>query len=524
MFSSLRFRLWLTYALVVGVVIAIAGSTIAIYLLRNPSIDRRELQRLRLVSNLIIQRSQIFNLSPDSFSDTQKPAAERLQGVVERADNASGVRVAVFSSSGELMADSRAGQVASFPDWPVLSRRTPGVVSIFRDQAGKQWLYTISPMESGDYLLVAAPRPRFPAVNVLRDELLLPFIRGAALALILSLLVAIWIAHWITRPLERLADAARSASVGKIHPIQLGGPDEVQSVAKAFNEMGERVQASQRSQRDFIANVSHDLKTPLTSIQGFAQAIKDGTVDDPAAARQAADVIFQEAERMHRMVLDLLELARLDSGVVGYEYTKIDLGKLLENVVQKFALQAQQAQVDLKLMFSYASIGGSTSDILPAITGDADRLAQVFSNLVDNALKYTPAGGQVSLTARPVDGWVEVWVSDTGSGLPSEELERVFERFYQTDKSRSGTGRRGVGLGLAIAREIVQAHGGTISAYNRAQAEIIASPDPGLQNVGQSGSLTQTVLSDNGSVFVVRLPVGRSSDDRRPPELPVAKS
>ncbi len=427
MFSSLRFRLWLTYALVVGVVIVIAGLAVTIYLLRNPAGDRRELQRLRLVSSLILQRSQIFNLPPDAFSDPQKPAAIRLQSAVERADTASGVRVAVFDSSGTLLADSRFDLVAPLPVWSELSRRRPGVVSVFRDQSLKQWLYTISPMEGGNFLLVAVPRPRLQVLTILRDELLPPFMRGAALILILSLLMAFWIAHWITRPLEKLAEAAKSTSVGKFHQIQLGGPGEVQAVAKAFNEMGERVQASQRSQRDFIANVSHDLKTPLTSIQGFAQAIRDGTADDPVAAKQAAEVIYSEAERMHRMVQDLLELARLDSGVVSYERSEINLGRLLEGIVQKFALQAKQAQVDFRLVYSYTAGGEPTSNLLPTVLGDADRLGQVFSNLVDNALKYTPPGGQVTLTARPVDGWVEVWVSDTGPGLPAEELERIFE-------------------------------------------------------------------------------------------------
>jgi len=495
MFSTLRFRLWLTYVLIVGIVIFIAGLAFTIYILRNPAVDRREQQRLRLVSNLILQRSQIFNLPPGSFK------SDRIQNAVERADTASGVRVALFDAVGQLLADSRQGRVPPLPAWDsLLKERKPMNSLIFRDESGQQWLYVLSPMEGGNYMLVAVPRPRLPVLTVLRDELLPPVIRGVALALMMSLVMAFWMANWVTEPLRRLAHAAKSASIGRFQKIKPGGPSEVQSVANAFNEMSDRVQASQRSQRDFIANVSHDLKTPLTSIQGFAQAIIDGTADDPGSSKQAAEVIYSEAERMHHMVLDLLELARLDSGVVEYERKELDLGKILENIVQKFSLQACQARVSFRLVYNYNEAGESPSRFLPKIVGDADRLTQVFTNLVDNALSYSSSGGEVRLTAQSVDGWVEVWVSDTGPGLPPEEIDRIFERFYQTDKSRSSGSRRGFGLGLAIAREIVQAHGGTISAYNRTQL------DPSLFEPDQ------TLMSGLGSVFVVRLPIIQPKD------------
>lgn len=488
MFSSLRFRLWLTYVLVAVVVITIAGVAVVVYLWRNPTQDRREVQRLRLVSQLMLQRSQILNLPQGLF------AATRLQDSLQRADEALGVRIAVFASTGDLLADSRADVSTPLPDWSTLKQRKFVTAASFRDADRKQWLYTLTPMESGNYLLVAVPRSRTPVLSIMRDEFLKPFLRGLLLALFLSLIFAFWIAHWVTAPLQRMADATRSILAGKFRKIPLEGPLEVQSVAGAFNEMGERVQASQRSQRDFIANVSHDLKTPLTSIQGFAQAILDGTADDPEAARQAADVIYNEAGRMHRMVLELLELARLDSGVVVLERKPLDLGEMLQGIVEKFTPQARGAQVNLVLRFAGSQGDTLPSGYLPIIIGDSDRLGQVFSNLVDNALKHTPSGGQVEVTARPVSDWVEVWVSDTGPGIPADELERIFERFYQTDKARRGGVGRGVGLGLAIAREIVQAHGGSISAHNREQGE---------PEVGEARQ---------GSVFLVRLPIERPDD------------
>jgi signal transduction histidine kinase len=227
----------------------------------------------------------------------------------------------------------------------------------------------------------------------------------------------------------------------------------VQELTHAFNDMGARVRASQQSQREFVANVSHELKTPLTSIQGFAQALEDGTADAPEARRQAAGIIRQEAERMHRMVLDLLDLARFDSGMMDFQRTALDLPALLRNVTERLTPQAQAAGVTLELQ---------TGD-LPAIVGDGDRLVQVFSNLVDNAIKFTPSGGRVGLQAAALPNGVQVEVSDTGAGMTPEVAAHIFERFYQADASRRGGGKHGAGLGLAIVQEIVRAHGGRIS-------------------------------------------------------------
>jgi two-component system sensor histidine kinase ResE len=188
--------------------------------------------------------------------------------------------------------------------------------------------------------------------------------------------------------------------------------------------MNNRVQTSRKSQRDFVANVSHELKTPLTSIQGFAQAILDGTADTPEAQQQAARVIYDEAGSMHRMVLDLLDLARLDAGTLELQRAAVNLPDLLNSIAEKFTPQAHAAGVSISV----------ESANLPALMGDGDRLAQVFSNLVDNALKHTPAGGLVTLRVRLTDpttspgagSEIQVDVADTGAGIPPEALPHIF--------------------------------------------------------------------------------------------------
>jgi signal transduction histidine kinase len=292
-------------------------------------------------------------------------------------------------------------------------------------------------------------------MNVLADELIPPFLIGGALALVLALFLAFWVAGWVAGPLQRLVSATQRFSGEDVpNPLPLEGPDEVRELVGTFNEMTARVQSGQKSQRDFVANVSHELKTPLTSIQGFAQALLDGTAATPEQQKQSVQVIHNEASRMYRMVLDLLDLARLDAGIADLQRAPVDLTALLNGIAERFAPQAHAARVTLQV---------EAAPGLPPIIGDGDRLAQVFNNLVDNALKYTPSGGRVCLRAVPDGGWLEITVEDNGAGIPAEGLPHVFERFYQVDPSRTGGVHHGAGLGLAIAHEIVRAHGGKMS-------------------------------------------------------------
>ena len=227
---------------------------------------------------------------------------------------------------------------------------------------------------------------------------------------------------------------------------------------RAFNSMAARVQASQKSQREFVANVSHEMKTPLTAIQGFAQALLDGTAETKEAQQKAAQVIYSESERMHRMVLDLLDLAKLDAGTADMKMSPVNMRVLLNSIAEKFAPQSKRAGVKI------------VTDIpadLPPLIADGDRMAQVFTNLVDNALKFTPQGGAITLRAFMDMDMMNISVTDTGAGISQENLPHIFERFYQADPARRGGEAHSAGLGLAIVHEIVAAHGGRISVQSR---------------------------------------------------------
>jgi signal transduction histidine kinase len=316
------------------------------------------------------------------------------------------------------------------------------------------WLYTLTRLRSGGWLMVAAPRPRVPLLSVVRDEFFSPILQAAVVSLLLSLILAFWVARWVAQPIQRLVTASHQLPDANLAPLVEEGPTEVRELVSAFNSMTSRVRASQKSQRDFVANVSHEMKTPLTSIQGFSQAIVDGTADTPEAQHQAAAIIYSEAGRMHRMVLDLLDLARLDAGTANLKSEPVDVASLLANMEEKFALQAREAGVEIRVQE-----GG-----LPLIPGDGDRLAQVLTNLVDNAIQHSQRGGAIELSARSEGESLVIEVSDTGAGIPQEALPHIFDRFYRGDPSRQGGQDHGAGLGLAIAHEIVLAHHGTISA------------------------------------------------------------
>jgi signal transduction histidine kinase len=309
-------------------------------------------------------------------------------------------------------------------------------------------------LPDGTLLVVSAPRPKVSLPAILTDELLAPLLEGGVIGLLLSLILAFLIARWVADPLQQVVAAARSLPAEVAQPVVEGGPHEVRELTRAFNAMVARVQSGRRSQRDFVANVSHELKTPLTSIQGFSQAILDGTADTPEARQQAAQVIFTEASRMHRMVLDLLDLARLDAGSADLKMSGVDVRALLNGVVEKLLPIAAKAGVKLGVRFG---------DHLPTLLGDGDRLAQVFTNLVDNALKFTAPGGSITLRAVHDRGEIQVAVDDTGKGMPQNVLAHIFDRFYQVDDARQGGEAHGAGLGLAIVHEIVEAHSGRIS-------------------------------------------------------------
>lgn len=436
MFTSLRSRLWLSYAVIITTALSIVTVVLLVFLIRNPLLSRQVQERLRDAQNTVVA---------DPGKYLKDPVA--LEKIRQDYD----VRLIVFDASRNMVYDSNPNDPRiSFPRRNILNR-TPQTA---RDEAGQLWLYTFKKLSSDRILVVTAPRPRIAVLNIFTDQFLSPILQGGLIALFLSLVLAYAVSRWVADPLQKVVHAAQSYPSEEMKVLSPSGPHEVQDLTRAFNSMIARVEGSQKSQREFVANVSHELKTPLTSIQGFAQAILDDTADTPERRKQAAQIIYNEAGRMHRMAVDLLDLARLQAGIADLNMAPVDVNALLKSIVDKFTPQAQKAGIDLQL---------DLSGELPVLLADGDRLAQVFTNLVDNALKFTPANGQASLSVTSAADEMQISITDSGTGIPKESLPRLFDRFYQVDASRAGGERHGAGLGLAIVKEIVEAHNGRIS-------------------------------------------------------------
>lgn len=436
MFTSLRSRLWLSYAVVITIALGLVALVILTFLIRNPVLSRQIEDHLKTAQNVVVATPQPFIDDPT--------ALEQIQQTYD-------VRLLMFDSSHRLVFDTN----PNAPRLPFPRRNIFGrLAQTARDASGQLWLYSFKRLSTDRFLVTAAPRPRVPILAIFTDTFLRPVIEGGLIALFFSLILAFAISRWVADPLQRLVRAAQTYPSEEMKSILPSGPHEVQDLTRAFNSMISRVESSQKSQRDFVANVSHELKTPLTSIQGFAQAILDDTADTPEARKQAAQIIYNESGRMHRMALDLLDLARLEAGTADLKMSAVDIKALLQNIVDKFTPQAQKAGIALH---------SDVPEHLSNVSGDGDRLAQVFTNLVDNALKFTPRTGQVTLSAVKAGVEMAISIADTGIGVPKEALPHLFDRFYQVDASRAGGENHGAGLGLAIVKEIVEAHGGRIS-------------------------------------------------------------
>ena len=211
-----------------------------------------------------------------------------------------------------------------------------------------------------------------------------------------------------------------------------------------------RVRHLETVRRDFVSNISHELRTPLASLKALTETLQDGALEDPNAARRFLVRIEAEVDALTQMVAELLELSRIESGQVPLDLKPVNPATLLYTALDRMRMQVERAALTLSVV---------CPPDLPSIRADAPRLEQVLVNLIHNSVKFTPPGGQVILSAQKAEGFIDFSVQDSGVGIPADALPRIFERFYKTDRARSGGG---TGLGLSISRHIVEAHGGRI--------------------------------------------------------------
>ncbi|HKY53009.1 MAG TPA: ATP-binding protein [Anaerolineales bacterium] len=278
----------------------------------------------------------------------------------------------------------------------------------------------------------------------------------------MAMVLGYFLSSTVTERIHLLQGAAEQLAKGDLKtrvPVQ--GRDEVAALAVTFNQMAEQLQAADRKQRDIenmrrdlIAWVSHDLQTPLTSMRAILEALSDGVVDDPEMVNRYLNTAQKDVRSLSALIDDLFQMAQLDAGGFPLNRASASLNDLISDTLESFSELAYRESITLE---------GKVESNIDPVYMDTQAIGRVLNNLISNALRHTSAGGKIHIWARRIDQGVEVSVSDTGEGIRAEDIPHIFERFYRGEKSRSrATG--GAGLGLAITRGIVRAHGGTIRA------------------------------------------------------------
>ncbi len=362
-------------------------------------------------------------------------------------------------TGGEVLVLDRNGRLVDFPG---SSRTPPPAEAVTRVLAGSPFVGQVRPDQTREsFIVTAVPVPRgggavllFAPAEPLQHSLRLArrylWLAGAG-TLLVGTGLALMLSRGLLRPVIAIEQATRQIARGDFSTrVEVTATDEIGQLSAAVNQMTAQLAAYETRRREFLANVAHELRTPLAYIQGYTQAIAEGLVSPEERARYQR-VVHEEAVRISRLVGDLMDLAQLEEGQMAMDQTPVDLYLPIEQAAATMRPRAEVKGVQV------------TTEVpadLPQITADGGRVQQVVFNLLDNALRHTPTGGAINISAAAAAGWITVRVTDTGPGVEPAMLPLIFERFHKGHGS-------GKGLGLAIVRSIVRAHGGEVGAENR---------------------------------------------------------
>lgn len=285
-------------------------------------------------------------------------------------------------------------------------------------------------------------------------EIFKSFLLAAILALALAFVFVYLMTYQMMKPLRSMSAATRSFAKGDFsYRVNVKGSDEMAELAAAFNAMAQSLATIEASRRNFVANVSHELKTPMTTIGGFIDGILDGTIP-PEKEAYYLKIVSDEVKRLSRLVKEMLNMSKIEAGEMKIKPTRFDISEKLFRILVSFEQTVNQRRIEIR---GFEDLQGIT------IEADDDMIHQVIYNLIDNAVKFTDDGGYIHITAKTDGDFVVVSIKNSGEGISSEELGRIFERFYKVDKSRSKD-VKSTGLGLYIVKNIIEMHGGTIKA------------------------------------------------------------
>jgi signal transduction histidine kinase len=428
-------RLWFRLSVIFAAIILVTVGTIYLFVTERIS---AEMQDFRTMSAQY-RSAQIRGTLYLYYSNNQ--GWDGVQSTVVDAARFSGTHIILIAGNGTVVGDSKGEFLGSNYTNP---EETPIELALQNQVLGR--FYVIADPEAEENV---APFLRISA-SINRSLLV-----GGSLAIAIALVLTFFLSRRITSPVRVLAAAARRLGRGDLSQrVQVQGQGEVAELARAFDTMASNLEHTEQLRRNMVADVAHELRTPLSNIQGYLEAIRDRVMKPNAATIRSLN---EEAALLSRLVNELQELSLAEAGELKLAYQAEDVSKLVRQAVSPWQPKMAAKEISLSL---------DLPDGLPPVKIDWQRVNQVLHNLLENAVAYTPKGGCISVAASELDGWVEVSVADTGEGIPAEDLPNIFERFYRVDKSRARvTG--GSGLGLTIARRLIEAHGGRITVESK---------------------------------------------------------
>jgi two-component system phosphate regulon sensor histidine kinase PhoR len=423
------------------------------------------------IDNLVRQgtdKARILALSIDDIGAVSQPAARTLAA-------AAGGRVTLVRGDGRVTVDSdaiaaRMENHARRPELRKALAGTPGWSVRRSGTLGIPFLYVAVPCRGGAVRLAVPYSQVEDQVAQIRSKILI----STALAFVPAVLLAALLARWISRHFATIMAHAGQLAGGNFRArLPVSGGSEFGQLARTLNDTAANLQRTveqlrtehaelerlERIRKDFVINVSHELRTPLASIQGYTETLLDGALGDPEYNMRFLGIIRHNAERLARLTEDLLTLSRIEQKRQKLEFEPHSIAGLIAEAMDLVRPIAAKSSIRLA-----TELGPATPDVWC----DGEAVSQILSNLLDNAIKYTPAGGSIAAGARPAGQFVEVFVRDSGAGIPAEDLPRLFERFYRVDKARSRE-LGGTGLGLSIVKHLVGAHNGTVRVESRVQ-------------------------------------------------------
>lgn len=409
-------------------------------------------------------------MANDLYSAADEPdAASRMAGIVKTYVGQLGID---SSTRNYYILDGKTGFLltGSDPDAVTLPV-TPNILTAISGSEGyesdqsAEYMDVALPVSgsSGSYIIYI--KDNKDSVTSLTNSLMRIIIEALLVGLAITVVLSLLLAKTMVTPIQNLTKAAESVAAGDFsQKLDSDAKDEIGVLSRTFNDMADQLETtldnlkrSEAMRREFVANVSHELRTPITSVRSYAETIHDSEDLPRETEQQFLSVILTESDRMANIVQDLLTLSRFDAGSIEFKFVRFPFEKSLEDVYNTMQIEAQKRRHNFSL---------ELQDPLPEICGDRQRIEQVLINMISNAMKYTPDGGRITVTAGRIENNVWVSVRDNGIGIPQQDVPKVFDRFYRVDKARSRESG-GTGLGLSIAKEIVVRHDGNISLKSR---------------------------------------------------------